>query len=132
MPLAFLKRGRPFVRARGLLVGATLGALLLGCGERPGETPTAAAATSPPSGEGAAFAASVLAVSAQTRQRAAAEAAAATPVVWPAPQETATGGRRIDLRGRPDHVHTLERQPDGTWRQFCRGPARALASRSGR
>jgi hypothetical protein len=132
MPLASLERGRPLVWARGLLVGAALGALLLGCGERPGETSSAAAATSQSPGESAAFAASVLAVSAQARQRAAAQAAAAPPVALPAPQATATGGRRIDLRGRPDHVHTLELQPDGTWRQFCRGRSRALATGSGR
>jgi hypothetical protein len=42
---------------------------------------------------------------------------------------TASGGRRIDLRNFPDHVHTLERQPDGSWRQVCRENKRPLAAR---
>jgi hypothetical protein len=36
---------------------------------------------------------------------------------------TASGGVRIDLRGVARHVRTLERQPDGTYRQACRGAA---------
>lgn len=115
MQLAFLKRQSPFVFA--FLV-------LFGCSDpsRPPDSPPSAAARE-------AFAARVLAARDQARQQAAARAAAAPRVVWPAPVTTATGGQHIDLRGIPDHVHTLERQPDGTWRPFCRD-ARYLAAGS--
>ncbi|HXT95986.1 MAG TPA: hypothetical protein VN853_06775 [Polyangia bacterium] len=99
--------------------------LLLGCAERP----EPAAAPSPAARE--AFAARVLATRDQAHRQAATRLAEAPPVVWPAPVSTATGGKRIDLRGVPDHIHTLERQPDGTWRSFCRDP-RQVPTGSGR
>jgi hypothetical protein len=109
MPLTFLERRCPFVFPFLFL-------FLFGCAERP--QPAA-----PPSpAEREAFAARVLAARDQAHQQAATRAAAARPVVWPAPVPTPTGGQRIDLRGIPDHIHTLERQPDGTWRSFCRDP----------
>ena len=116
MHLTFLTRRCPYV---------FLFLFLFGCSEPspPAGSPPAAAARE-------AFAARVLAVRDQAHQQAAARAAAAPRVAWPAPVTTATGGQHIDLRGIPDHVHTLERQPDGTWRPFCRD-ARYLASGSG-
>jgi len=113
-------------------MGGALGALLLGCGERPGVPAGGSpAASSSSSEDSAAFAARVLATSAEARQRAAARVASAPPVAWPAPQANAGGGRHIDLRGRPDHIHTLERQPDGTWQQTCRSNARPATPGSG-
>lgn len=112
MSLTFLMRRCPFV---------VLSLFLFGCGERPAPAPSPAARE--------AFASRVLATRDQARQQAAARLAAAPRVVWPAPVTTATGGQHIDLRGIPDHVHTLERQPDGTWRPFCRD-ARYLAAGS--
>jgi hypothetical protein len=124
MRLTLLEWGRRLVRARGLLVGGALGALLLGCGERPGATEAGPVAAAPSADDSAAFAAHALVTSAEARQGAAARAAASPRVVWPASQPNATGGRHIDLRGFPDHVQKLERQPDGTWRKFCRGTSR--------
>ena len=63
------------------------------------------------------------------RAQASSRAAAKPPIVWPAPEATPTGGRRIDLRGIPDHVRTLERQPDGTWRAVLSRRAQACRSR---
>jgi hypothetical protein len=82
--------------------------------------------------QSAEFAAQVLATAERARQEGAARAAASPRVAWPAPQPTAGGGRRIDLRNFPDHVHTLERQPDGSWKQVCRENKRPLAPRGGR
>lgn len=131
MQLTFLERERPFGRARVFLLGAATGLFLFGCGERP----PAAASSAPPTFvspvERDAFAARVLAARDRAHHQAEARAAAAPSVVWPAPVATATGGRRIDLRAIPDHVHTLERQPNGTWRPFCRD-SRRLAPGGGR
>lgn len=116
MSLTFLERRCPLV---------LLCLFLFGCGERPQPAPP----PSPAARE--AFAARVLAARDQAHQRAATRLAAAPPIVWPAPVPTATGGQRIDLRGvASDHVHTLERQPDGSWRSFCRDP-RQVATGSG-
>ena len=79
----------------------------------------------------AAFAARVLATRDRARAQASSHAAANPPVVWPASEATPTGGRHIDLRKIPNHVRTLERQPDGTWRQFCRDAPRPTAPGSG-
>lgn len=106
------------------------GLVLFGCGERSQSTASFAPPASVSPAEREAFAARVLAAGDQARQRAEARAAAAPPVVWPAPVATATGGRHINLRGIHDHVHTLERQPDGTWRPFCRD-SRTLAPGAG-
>jgi hypothetical protein len=38
----------------------------------------------------------------------------------PPPVAMPNGGFRIDLRGSPGHVRTLERQPDGSFKQACR------------
>ncbi|HLK90074.1 MAG TPA: hypothetical protein VKZ18_09270 [Polyangia bacterium] len=65
----------------------------------------------------------------RARQEAAARVAASPRVPLPAPVATASGGRHIDLRNFPDHIHTLERQPDGSWRQICRENRRPLAAR---
>jgi hypothetical protein len=131
MNLSLLERRRPFTRARGLLVGGALAAVVLfGCGQPPGMPGGGSTAAAPSSEDSAAFAARVLATSAQARQRAA-RAASTPPVVLPAPQPTPGGGSHVDMRGHPDHVHVLERQPDGTWRQACRSTARSLASGSG-
>jgi hypothetical protein len=124
MPLTFLNPERPLGRARVVFLGAATGLFLFGCVERP--QPTAGAApeafVSPAARD--AFGARVLAARDQAHQQAEARAAAAPPVLWPASVATATGGRHIDLRAIHDHVHTLERQPDGTWRSFCRDPRR--------
>ena len=131
MNLSLLERRRPLARAQGLfLAGILAAAFLFGCGQPPGEPGTGSTAAAPSSEDSAAFAARVLATSAQARQRAA-RIASAPPVVLPAPQPTPGGGSHVDMRGHPDHVHMLERQPDGTWRQACRSTARSLASGSG-
>ena len=131
MRLTFLERRGPYGRAQGLVLGAVTSLFLFGCGDRPqppaGATPSAIVS----SAERDAFATRLLAEREEAHQRAVARAAAAPPVVWPAPVATATGGRHIDLRGIHDHVHTLERQPDGTWRPLCRD-ARTMAPGSGR
>jgi hypothetical protein len=44
----------------------------------------------------------------------------AQPRKLPAPVAMPNGGFRIDLRGGPGHVRTLERQPDGSFKQACR------------
>jgi hypothetical protein len=125
MKLTFLKLERPFGRARVFLLGAATSLfLLLSCGGRPQLTESSAPQASVSPAEREAFAAGVLAARDQAHQKAEARAAAVPPVVWPAPVATATGGRRIDLRAVHDHVHTLERQPDGTWRPSCQGPRR--------
>jgi hypothetical protein len=41
----------------------------------------------------------------------------------PQPIAMPSGGFRIDLRGSPGHVRTLERQPDGSFKQVCRTQA---------
>jgi hypothetical protein len=131
MSLSSLERRRPLARARGLLLGGALGAVFLfGCGQPPDAPEPGAASAAPSSEESAAFAARVRATGAEARQRAA-RAASAPPVVLPSPQPTPGGGSHVDMRGRPDHVHRLEKQPDGTWRQICRSTARPLASGSG-
>jgi len=131
MNLSLLERMRLPARARGLWVVGALGAVvLLGCGQPPGEPGTSAATAAPSSDESAAFAARMVAASAEARERAA-RAAATPPTLWPAPQPNAGGGSHIDMRGRPDHVHRLEKQPDGTWRHVCRSTARPLSSGSG-
>jgi hypothetical protein len=116
-----------------LVACASTGLFLLGC-DPPASGP-GDGVTSPPtvSAEApAAFAARVLATRDRARAQASSRAAAKPPVVWPAPEATPTGGRRIDLRGIPDHVRTLERQPDGTWKQFCRDAPSPTGSGSGR
>jgi hypothetical protein len=110
-------------------VGGALGALLLGCGQPPGVPGSGAASAAPSPEESAAFAERMQAASAEARARAA-RAAATPPTLWPAPQPSPGGGMHIDMRGRPDHVHRLEKQPDGTWRQVCRSTARPLDSGS--
>jgi hypothetical protein len=112
-----------------LFVGGALGAFLLGCGQPPGVPGGGAATAAPSSEDSAAFAERMLAASAEARARAA-RAAATPPTLWPAPQPNPGGGMHIDMRGRPDHVHRLEKQPDGTWRQVCRSTARPLSSGS--
>jgi len=42
------------------------------------------------------------------------------PRKLPQPVAMPSGGFRIDLRGSPGHVRTLERQPDGSYKQACR------------
>jgi hypothetical protein len=42
------------------------------------------------------------------------------PRKLPPPVAMPSGGFRIDLRGSPGHVRTLERQPDGSFKQACR------------
>jgi hypothetical protein len=42
------------------------------------------------------------------------------PRKLPQPVAMPSGGFRIDLRGSPGHVRTLERQPDGSFKQACR------------
>lgn len=130
MPLTFLKPARPLGRARVFSLGAAMGLFLFGCVERP--QPTAGSApqafVSPAARD--AFGARVLAARDQAHRQAEARASTAPPVVWPAPVATATGGRHIDLRAIHNHVHTLERQPDGTWRSFCRD-SRPLAPGGG-
>lgn len=127
-------RGREPVRGvRGSLVACALsGLVLLGCDPRSSGPEDGVAAPPTVSADArAAFAARVLATRNRARAQASARAAAKPPVVWPAPEATPTGGRRIDLRGIPNHVRTLERQPDGTWKQFCRDAPRPAAAGSG-
>jgi hypothetical protein len=112
-----------------LFLAGALGGLLLGCGQPPGVPGGGAATAGPSTEESAAFVERMQAASAEARARATA-AAATPPTLWPAPQPS-PGGMRIDMRGRPDHVHRLEKQPDGTWRQICRSTARPLTAGSG-
>jgi hypothetical protein len=134
MTLDSLLRREPLGRARASLAAWALsGLFLLGCDPRasgPEEGVTALPAVS--ADARAAFAARVLATRDRARAQASSRAAARPPIVWPAPEATATGGRHIDLRGIPDHVRTLERQPDGSWKQFCRDAPRPTAPGSGR
>ena len=46
----------------------------------------------------------------------------------PPPTRMPDGGVRIDMRGTVRRVHTLERQPDGKYRQACVGPSAAPGS----
>jgi hypothetical protein len=39
------------------------------------------------------------------------------------------GGFRIDLRASTDHVRTLDRQPDGSYKQACRNVPEILSAR---
>ena len=134
MTLDSLLQREPVGGVRASLAACALTVLfLLGCDPRasdPEEGVTAPPAVS--ADARAAFAARVLATRDRARAQASSHAAANPPVVWPAPEATPTGGRHIDLRGVPDHVRTLERQPDGTWKQFCREAPRATAPGSGR
>ncbi len=133
MILDSLQRREPVGGVRASLVACALtGFFLLGC-EPPASGPEDGVAAPTVSADArAAFAARVLATRDRARAQASSRAAAKPPVVWPAPAATPTGGRRIDLRGIPDHVRTLERQPDGTWKQFCRDAPRPTASGSSR
>src|SRR5580698_3430632 len=45
---------------------------------------------------------------------------ASPPRKLPLPVVMPSGGFRIDLRASPGHVRTLERQPDGSFKQACR------------
>jgi hypothetical protein len=113
-----------------LFVGGALAAFLLGCGQPPGVPGSGSATAAPASDDSAAFAERMLTAGAEARARAA-RAASTPPTAWPAPQPNPGGGSYIDMRGRPDHVHRLEKQPDGTWRQVCRSTARPLTAGSG-
>jgi hypothetical protein len=133
MILDSLQRREPAGRVRASLVACALtGLFLLGC-DPPASGPEDGVAVPPPvsADARAAFAARVLATRDRARAQASSHAAANPPVVWPAPEATPTGGRHIDLRKIPDHVRTLERQPDGTWKQFCRDAPRPTAPGSG-
>jgi hypothetical protein len=133
MILALLQRRESVGGVRASLVACALtGLFLLGC-DPPASGPEDGVAGPPTASADAraAFAARVLATRDRARAQASSRAAARPPVVWPAPEATPTGGRRIDLRKIPDHVRTLERQPDGTWKQFCRDAPRPTASGSG-
>jgi hypothetical protein len=116
-----LLRREPLGRVRASLGACALvGLFLLGCEPRDSGPEDGVAA--PPG----------VSAEARAHAQASARAAARPPAVWPAPEATPTGGRHIDLRGIPDHVRTLERQPDGTWKQFCRDAPAPAAAGSGR
>jgi hypothetical protein len=90
--------------------------LLLGCGERSVSTGTAAAAATPtPPVTAAPLAATFTDLAHRTAK-------------MPAPAAMSDGGMRIDLRGTARHVRTLERQPDGKYRQACVAPPAALGT----
>jgi hypothetical protein len=82
--------------------------LLLGCGERPASTVSATSSSVP-------LASAPPALAQRTR-------------AMPAPTPMPGGGARIDLRGTVRHVRTLERQPDGKYRQACSAPSAASSS----
>jgi hypothetical protein len=84
--------------------------LLLGCGERPASTEAAS-----PTSSSAPLASARPALAQRTR-------------AMPAPTPMPGGGARIDLRGTVRHVRTLERQPDGKYRQACVAPSAASSS----
>ncbi len=128
MNLAWLGRGW----ACALFLGTVLSMGLQGCGERPGTTAAGGGPSAPAAAdESVDFAAKMQANQERAQKEAAVRAAASPRVPLPAPVASAGGGRRIDLRNFPDHVHTLERQPDGTWQQVCRENKRPLAARRG-
>jgi hypothetical protein len=98
------------------LVGIAAGLLLVGCADRSSAAPPpSAAAPLVAGGALPSFRARVLAA-----QQAQGASGPPRPRKLPAPVAMPNGGFRIDLRGSTDHVRTLDRQPDGSYKQACR------------
>ena len=86
--------------------------LLLGCGERSVSTGTAAVAAAPSTAPATPPATAFVKLAHRSAK-------------MPPPTAMTDGSVMIDLRGTARHVRTLERQPDGKYRQACVAPTAA-------
>jgi hypothetical protein len=97
--------------------GFAAGLLLLGCADR---TPPPPASTLPAAAISAGTLPPLRAHAFGPRSPGLTPPVSAQPRKLPVPVAMPDGGFRIDLRGGPGHVRTLERQPDGSFKQACR------------